>query len=99
MAGWEPVHLGANMPAADVTLALEDFAADLLAISGTLVLHVTSTAEMIAAVRAALPDRNVPVLVGGGPFAVVDDLWQVVGADGCARDASQAVRAAEQLLS
>ena len=39
------------------------------------------------------------VLVGGSPFRIVDDLWDVVGADGFARDAVSALKVAEQLVS
>jgi methanogenic corrinoid protein MtbC1 len=36
-------------------------------------------------------------MVGGGPFALVPDLWQVVGADGCACSASDAVKVARRI--
>jgi methanogenic corrinoid protein MtbC1 len=36
-------------------------------------------------------------MVGGTPFALVPDLWKVVGADGCATCATDAVRVAAEL--
>jgi methanogenic corrinoid protein MtbC1 len=37
------------------------------------------------------------VMVGGGPFVSIPDLWKVVDADGSASTASDAVRVASRL--
>jgi methanogenic corrinoid protein MtbC1 len=41
----------------------------------------------------------VPIIVGGTPFRIVPDLWQVVGADGFALTAADALKVGEQLTT
>jgi methanogenic corrinoid protein MtbC1 len=48
--------------------------------------------------RAALGRRCPPILVGGAPFAMVDDLYAVIGADAGAADPATAVARAKALL-
>ncbi|MCY2959397.1 MAG: cobalamin-dependent protein [Planctomycetota bacterium] len=97
MAGWDVVFLGASTPPEDVAMAVRDFEVDLVAVAAKLVLHVRPTAEMIQAVRAATRGRNLPILVGGSPFQIVPDLWKIVGADGVASSAVEAVAVGEKL--
>lgn len=96
MGGWSAVFLGANVPVQDLVQAGRDFEPDLICLSAGLTSHLRSTAASVAALKAAFP--AVPILVGGRPFCLVDDLWRVVGADGCASDAADAVRAGDHLL-
>lgn len=42
---------------------------------------------------------GVKVLVGGYPFNVDLDLWRRIGADGCARDAAEAIELAKRLAA
>lgn len=98
-SGWDVVYLGASTPARDVARAAVQRDVDLVALSAKLVLHVRATADAIEAVRAATPDRRVPVLVGGRPFEIVPDLWRLVGADGCASSAREAVTTAERIVA
>jgi methanogenic corrinoid protein MtbC1 len=72
---------------------------DLIAIGATLALHVGAVRSTIALLRAAPTDAHAPILVGGGPFAVVPDLWRIVGADAVANEPDTAVRRAEELLA
>ncbi|MFM2165541.1 MAG: hypothetical protein RL325_1978, partial [Planctomycetota bacterium] len=58
---------------------------------------VRTTDHAISALRTACSEGRIPVMVGGGPFALIPDLWKVVGADGCASSASDAVRVAREL--
>jgi methylmalonyl-CoA mutase cobalamin-binding domain/chain len=97
-AGFDAVLLGANMPAEDIVQSAIDFDTKLVVLSAHLATHVTSLARAIKAIRAAKRLRGVPVLVGGPPFAVVEDLWQVVGADGVSLSAPQAPVVARGLL-
>jgi methanogenic corrinoid protein MtbC1 len=99
MSGWDALLLGANTPSADVIHGIHDFQPDLLAVSANLTLHVGKTAELIASLRADPLCADVPVMVGGGPFNLVPDLWQVVGADGHATSASDAVAVGEKLVA
>ena len=99
--GWQVDCLGANMPTGDlVEHAVDELGRprfDLIAISASTALAVRSVASAIDALRAASPEHDLRIMVGGGPFALVPDLWQVVGADGCASCASDAVRVAKRI--
>ncbi len=99
--GWQVDCLGANMPTVDlVEHAVDEFGTpqfDLVALSASTGLTVRSIAKAIESLREAAPDRHIPIMVGGGAFRVVPDLWKVVGADGCACCATDAVRVAAEL--
>lgn len=94
--GWTCFAMGADLPAEDLVAAAAQYEVDLVALSSGLGLHVRATAEAVAALRQHLPD--VRILVGGQPFALVPDLWEVVGADGTAVDAIQATREGARLV-
>lgn len=96
MNGWRSIFLGANMPVGDLVQAVADFEPDLVALSAGLGVNVRAVADAVAALHAARPE--LPVLVGGRPFALVDGLWKDVGADGCAVDGATAVRRALELV-
>lgn len=97
--GYDVWNLGADMPGYDFEWMLQDRKVDLIALGATLVLHVGSARSTIAQLRGALGHRCPPILVGGGPFAVVDDLHRIVGADAVANDPDTAVRRGEELLA
>jgi len=97
MEGWDTYYLGANSPTPAVLQALADRKADVLAVSATMTFHVRAVAELIGAVRASENLGGVKVVVGGYPFNVEPELWERVGADAYAADASGAVAAAERL--
>ncbi len=95
--GWESLYLGANTPTSAIIQTLREEPAQALAISATMPFHVQAVADLIAAVRTALPGTRLPILVGGYAFQRVPDLWQQVGADGYADDAADAVRCLNEL--
>ena len=101
--GWQVDCLGANMPTVDlVEHAVDEVGRQqfqLIALSASTGLAVRAMASAIEHLRAASPESRTPVMVGGGVFVMVPDLWQVVGADGCARGASDAVRVARELTA
>ena len=101
--GWQVDCLGANMPTSDlVEHAVDEMGRQqfhLIALSASTGLAVRSVAHAIESLRAASPESRVPILVGGGVFAQIQDLWKVVGADAGARSASDAVRLARELAS
>jgi methanogenic corrinoid protein MtbC1 len=99
MAGWEPVFLGASTPTPDLMQAVHDFRIDLIAIAANLVLHVRNLANTIRTLRAEPACAKVPILVGGGPFRDVPELWRAVGADAGAVDAPSAVELGERLVT
>jgi methanogenic corrinoid protein MtbC1 len=100
--GWQVDCLGANMPTVDlVEHAVDEMGRQqfhLIALSASTGLAVRAIAGAIEALRAASPEARTPVMVGGGVFALVPDLWKVVGADGCATSASDSVRVARALV-
>jgi methanogenic corrinoid protein MtbC1 len=96
LAGWRTIFLGADSPGQDVAWTAAEFQADLIAVSVAIALQVRQTAALIETVRGVRPDC--PILVGGGPFRQVPELWRAVGADGCAADAPGAVSTGEALL-
>lgn len=98
MAGWDSFYLGADVPCASIVQTVIDRQAHVLAVSATLLTHVRSVAELIAAVRLNPACGELIILVGGHPFNVAADLWRAVGADGYAPDAIRTVDLAEQLL-
>lgn len=100
--GWQVDCLGANMPTTDLVEHSVDEVGrpqfDLFALSASTGLMVRTAAGAIEALRNASPEHHLPIMVGGGPFRLVPDLWRIVGADGCANSASEAVRLARQLM-
>lgn len=98
LEGWDTFYLGANTPTAGILSAVEQQRAQVLALSATMTFHVRKVAEVIEAVRAAAACGDIKVLVGGYPFNVAPDLWQTIGADGCAPTAATAVSVANRLV-
>ena len=92
------INLGANTPANAIIEAVRDFGCDVIALSVSLVVYVRRTADLIAVLRAHEVTASIPIMVGGQPFNLVEDLWQVVGADGCTKTAMSAPRKAAELI-
>lgn len=97
MDGWDTYFLGANTPMEGVLRTLSEREAHVLAISATMTFHIDKVSGLIREVRRAGLDARTKIMVGGYPFNIAPDLWQSVGADGYARDAQQALIAAEGL--
>lgn len=98
MAGWDTHFLGANVPTAALVRLLDESHADLLCLSATLTSHLPMVSEIIATLQAEKALQHVKIVVGGYPFNLQPDLWQRIGAHGCARDAHEAVQLAAQLM-
>jgi methanogenic corrinoid protein MtbC1 len=99
MDGWDVIYLGANMPSPDIIGALADHEAHLLAVSATSYLNLRELGELIDTLRATPAFDGVPVIVGGGPFKLVPDLHEELGADATAPSAAEAVAVANGLVS
>lgn len=101
--GWQVEYLGASTPAADVVMSLSDERSadrcrfDLLSVGAGTSLVVRAVADLVDAVRSTPCGRTLPILVGGPPFCIVPDLWQVVGADACAGCPGEALAKANEL--
>lgn len=98
MRGWKTYFLGSDTPTTAVLETIAERAAQVLAISATLLPQVQTAQNLIAGLRAERRFDHVRVLVGGHPFNLVPDLWQEIGADGHARDADEAIELAERLM-
>lgn len=98
MDGWDTFYLGANTPNASLLRTIEERGAEVLAISATMTFHLRAVRELIASLRDTAAGQRVKILVGGYPFNLAPDLWQVVGADAWGRDALESVAAADRLL-
>jgi methanogenic corrinoid protein MtbC1 len=96
--GWDTHYLGANVPAESVASTIEKFNPDVLAISATLVSHVSAVKNLIRQVRESPAGARAKILVGGHPFRIAPGLWQKVRADATGVDALQALQAANGLL-
>lgn len=94
-AGWDPLYFGGNLPAPDLVLAVQDFAPDLIALSATTPLQIES---MWAAVEFVRSHTELPILVGGPPFQLVPDLFEVIGATAQAHSSENAVQVADRLV-
>lgn len=99
MNGWDSIYLGANTPAREVVTSVTEHEADIVCLSVTLTRHIAELLEVISALRAGTGGRRLPILVGGNPFRLVENLWKQVGADGFAPDAQSAVNLANGLVS
>lgn len=96
--GWNVHYLGANVPVQDVAPAVEAVHPDLVAISASMAVHLSSLRAAVAAARTASTQPVPRILVGGRPFAVMPELKDYVGADASADSAASAVRAGCELL-
>lgn len=94
MAGWNSLYLGADVPVDSLVRAVEDFGADLVAVSCGTSQEMRSTEALVR----ALHEAGVPVLVGGRPFLAIPGLWRDLGADGSANDPASAVRVGAGLV-
>jgi len=98
MDGWRVLFLGANMPATDIVEFLGQHPADLLALSVSTCLLVRQAGELIEVVRASHSSDTLKIIVGGSPFDLIPDLWEELGADGCAHRTTEAVELANRLI-
>lgn len=102
--GWTVEFLGANVPAAEAVISVEDAAAepgrafDLVVASAATALSMRALIDLLDALQASPVGRSVPVLVGGTPFAADPELAAAVGASAGATTLSGAVREAARLV-
>lgn len=97
LAGFAVTNYGSSLPASDLGWALSDRRPELVAVAVGMLLHLGGAADTCAELRRACgPD--LPILLGGPPFARVPDLHRRLGADAGAADAAQAVELARRLV-
>jgi methanogenic corrinoid protein MtbC1 len=95
MAGWRVIPLGASVPASEVALAASCFHADVVALSGTLPVHLDALRDAVRLVREQAPSAR--LITGGAVFHAAPGAWTVLGADGYAADISEALALADRL--
>jgi len=102
--GWTVEFLGANVPAAEVVLQVEDAASepgrgfDLVLAGASTSLSLRAALDLVGAMAASPVARSVPVLLGGAPFAAHPKLWRSIGAAGSAATLTDAVVEAARLV-
>lgn len=97
MAGWKTIFLGSDVPITELVEAVHYFNADLVVLSATLSVQLTSLAHTIEGIRRG--DGPGPeILVGGQAFAEVPEIWQELGADGYCGDVEQALARGSELV-
>lgn len=92
--GWQVRYVGANTPAQELLAVLRDVRPFLLCVSVGMPFNLISAAEMIAAARQEQTLAPMRVLVGGKTLNDLESARDLVGADGFAKDAAEAVRVA-----
>jgi len=99
MEGWTAYYTGPDTPAASLLRLVRARRAAVVALSCTMVSHLPALYYLIRALRADPETAHVKIVVGGYPFSVARGLWRQIGADAYARDAREAVAAAERLVA
>ncbi len=97
IAGWRAICLGSDVPVADVVAAAKHFKADLLALSVALPTQLKTARQTIEAVQGD-DTLDTKILVGGGAFAELPDLWKGLGADGYVEKVDRAVELGGRLV-
>jgi len=95
--GWNVTYLGEPGRLDDVLSALHETHAQLLGISVTMTNNLPAASKLIARVRERFGPDAVKILIGGRALAVSSQTWSLLGADGSALDADQAVELGRSL--
>jgi methanogenic corrinoid protein MtbC1 len=98
MDGWRVIRLGADVPVADVAMAVREFDADCLLLSASLVTQMEALARTVRAVREDAAGTAAKILVGGAAFEAAPSVADRLGADAYAEDIRQAVAMAGRLV-
>ncbi len=93
---WDTYYLGANMPNKGIVEMINEKRPDILAISCTMIFNLSQLQELVHDVRCI--QRSLPIIVGGYPFNLDQNLWHKVGADAYSADFEHAYLLSEQLL-
>lgn len=96
-AGYEIIDLGTDVSPEKFVNAVEQHTPDILAMSALLTTTMVSMKSTLDALDVAGVRDRVKVMVGGAPLT--ESFARQVGADGFAKDASQAVNLANSLIA
>jgi corrinoid protein of di/trimethylamine methyltransferase len=94
--GYEVIDLGVDVPDEKFVEKVRELKPDILGLSALMTTTTLGQRDVIEALKKARIRDSVTVLVGGA--AVTSDWARQIGADGCAKDASEALELCERLL-
>lgn len=94
--GWQVNCLGANMPQEDLLSLLKADTPHILAISVAMSFNLKLVSRLIAAVKSDSLLNQVKIMVGGWAFQSNPQLSEIIGADGYAPNAREAVLLARE---
>ncbi len=97
--GWSVHYLGSNIELSSAVFFIKERKPLFVAVSVALPFTLQGAAELISEVKSDPCMMDVRFMVGGLAFSGSGDLWKSIGADGYARDASEAVELARQWFS
>lgn len=92
MDGFDTHYLGANTPVRSLIDYAAGQAADAILLSVTLSVHLNNLQAMITSIKEDPRTKAVPVIVGGCPFYLDNNLYRAIGADYFATDAKAVSR-------
>lgn len=96
MAGFEVRDIGIDVPPMRFVEEAENFKADIIAMSSLLMATMLNMGEVITLLNELGLRDKYKILVGGGPIS--PDFAEMMGADGYAEDAVEAVKVAKDLV-
>lgn len=96
-AGFEVFDLGVSVGADKIVAAVREKNPDIVALSALLTTTMKNQETVIEALSAANLRDSVKVIVGGAP--VTEDFARAIGADGYAKDASEAAALAKSFIA
>lgn len=97
LSGWDTYYLGANTPLSGLLQTLDEHKPNVAAFSATLGFHIKEVEKIVKTVKSEMGDET-KIMVGGGVFNAIPDLWAKIGADGYGVDAVAAIKEAERLI-
>jgi MerR family transcriptional regulator, light-induced transcriptional regulator len=98
MEGFETQYLGSNLPPEDFIGFVKEYKPDLIALSATLPIHLSTLRETIQAIRQEEEVKDIKILVGGQAFIGQPELYKLLNADGFASNAMDAIKVGERLV-
>ncbi|MFQ3548946.1 MAG: cobalamin-dependent protein [Armatimonadota bacterium] len=93
--GWNVYYTGADTPIDSILDMIEKYNPKFLCISTTLPFNLSNTEKLIKAVKKEYAN-NLHILVGGQAYSSDPYMWQKMGADGIAKNATETVEYLEK---
>ena len=97
--GYQTQYLGCNIPPKEIVAYALDFQPDIIALSITLPIHIGDMKKTVAMIRDETRLDHVKIIIGGQPFLHDTALYNIIGADGFAKNAVDALKVGGQLVA